>query len=132
MERDVQSLLDMLQSAEIVMDYIAGRSRQDLTTDLQLQDAIIRRLLIIGEAAKRVSQPTRNQLKTIPWSVINGMRNRLVHEYDGIDLDVVWDTAVKSLPMLVLELKKGNLSRINHGVGKKTGFYQHLCFSVNV
>lgn len=106
MERDVQSLLDMLQSAEIVMDYIAGRSRQDLTTDLQLQDAIIRRLLIIGEAAKRVSQPTRNQLTTIPWSVINGMRNRLVHEYDGIDLDVVWDTAVKSLPMLVLELKK--------------------------
>jgi len=106
MERDVQSLLDMLQSAEIVMDYIAGRSRQDLTTDLQLQDAIIRRLLIIGEAAKRVSQPTRNQLTTIPWSVINGMRNRLVHEYDSIDLDVVWDTTVKSLPMLVLELKK--------------------------
>ncbi len=106
MERDVQSLLDMLQSAEIVMDYISGRSRNDLATDLQLQDAIVRRLLIIGEAAKRVSEPTRNRLTTIPWSVINGMRNRLVHEYDGIDLDVVWDTAVKSLPRLILELKK--------------------------
>jgi len=106
MERDVQSLLDMLQSAEIVRDYISGRSREDLATDLQLQDAVIRRLSIIGEAAKRVSEPTRNSLTTIPWSVINGMRNRLVHEYDGIDLDVVWDTAIKSLPSLILELKK--------------------------
>ncbi len=106
MERDLQSLLDMLQSAEIVINYISGRSRSDLTTDLQLQDAIIRRLLMISEAAKRVSEPTRNRLITIPWSVINGMRNRLVHEYDGIDLDVVWDTAVKSLPLLIVELKK--------------------------
>ncbi len=106
MERDVQSLLDMLQSAEIVMGYISGRSPEDLVTDLQLQDAVIRRFLIIGEAAKRISEPTRNRLTTIPWSAINGMRNRLVHEYDGIDLDVVWDTAIKSLPTLILELKK--------------------------
>lgn len=106
MERDVQSLLDMLQSSEIIMEYISGRSREDLTTDLQLQDAIIRRFSIIGEAAKRVSEPTRNNLTEIPWSVINGMRNRLIHEYDGIDLDVVWDTAVNSLPTLILELRK--------------------------
>ena len=106
MERDLQSLLDMLQSAQIMMNYIAGRSRDDLTTDLQFQDAMIRRLLIIGEASKRVSETTRQTLITIPWIAINGMRNRLVHEYDEIDLDVVWDTAVKSLPILVLELKK--------------------------
>lgn len=106
MERDVQSLLDMLQSSEIIMEYISGRSREELTTDLQLQDAIIRRLSIIGEAAKRVAEPTRNSLTEIPWSVINGMRNRLIHEYDGIDLDVVWDTAVNSLPILILELRK--------------------------
>ena len=55
MERDLQSLLDMLQSAQIVMNYIAGRSRDDLTADLQFQDATIHRLLIIGEASKRVS-----------------------------------------------------------------------------
>jgi uncharacterized protein with HEPN domain len=67
MERDLQSLLDMLRSAEIIMDYISGRSQPDLTTDLQLQDAIIHRLLMIGEAAKRVAEPTRTQLATIPW-----------------------------------------------------------------
>jgi uncharacterized protein with HEPN domain len=106
MERDLQSLLDMLQSAQIVMDYVAGRSGQDLSSDLQLQDAVIRRLLIIGEASKRVSEPTRKSLTTIPWSAISGMRNRLVHEYDEIDLDVVWDTIGKSLPILIVELEK--------------------------
>jgi uncharacterized protein with HEPN domain len=106
MERDLQSLLDMLQSAQIVMNYIAGRSQDELTTDLQLQDAMIRRLLIIGEASKRVSETTRQTLTTIPWAAISGMRNRLVHEYDEIDLDVIWDTAVNSLPNLILELEK--------------------------
>jgi uncharacterized protein with HEPN domain len=106
MERDLQSLLDMLQSAQIVMDYIAERSQDELTTDLQLQDAVIRRLLIIGEAARRVSEETRQTLPQIPWAAVNGMRNRLVHEYDQIDLDIVWDAATNSVTMLVLELKK--------------------------
>jgi uncharacterized protein with HEPN domain len=106
MERDLQSLLDILQSAQIVMNYVAGRSQDELTTDLQLQDAIIRRLLIIGEASKRVSEKTQQTLTKIPWAAISGMRNRLVHEYDEIDLDVVWDTAVNSLPILILELEK--------------------------
>jgi uncharacterized protein with HEPN domain len=106
MERDLQSLLDMLQSAQIVIDYTTGRSRQDLATNLQLQDATIRRLLIIGEASKRVSETTKQSLTTIPWAAISGMRNRLVHEYDEIDLDVVWETIVNSLPILIAELEK--------------------------
>lgn len=106
MERDLQSLLDMLQSAEIVMDYVAGRSQTELTTDLQFQDAIIRRLQIIGEAARRISESTRQTLPTIPWTAINGMRNRLVHEYDEIDLDTVWDTVINSLPILISELEQ--------------------------
>jgi uncharacterized protein with HEPN domain len=89
----------MLQSAQIVTDYLQGRSQNELTTDLQLQDAIIHRLLIIGEASKRVSEITRQTLPAIPWAAISGMRNRLVHEYDEIDLDVMWDTAVNGLPL---------------------------------
>lgn len=106
MERDLQSLLDMLQSAQIARNYIAGRSQNELETDLQLQDAVIRRLLIIGEAARRVSQTTQQALPVIPWAAINGMRNRLVHEYDEIDLDIVWSTIMNSLPILILELEK--------------------------
>jgi uncharacterized protein with HEPN domain len=106
MERDLQSLLDMLQSAQIVRNYMAGRSQDELETDLQLQDAVIHRLLIIGEASRRVSEKTRQTLPAIPWAAINGMRNRLVHEYDEIDLDVVWSTVVNSLPILIAELQK--------------------------
>jgi uncharacterized protein with HEPN domain len=106
MERDLQSLLDMLQSARIVINYVASRSPNDLKTDLQLQDATIRRLLIIGEASRRVSEATRQTLPNIPWAAISGMRNRLVHEYDEIDLNVVWDTAINNLPILIVELEK--------------------------
>ena len=106
MERDRQSLLDMLQSARIAVDYIAGRSPHELANNLQLQDAIVYRLLIIGEASNRVSQTTQTTLSTIPWIAINGMRNRLIHEYDDVDIDIVWDTVANSLPILILELKK--------------------------
>ncbi|BAS59350.1 hypothetical protein LBWT_53190 [Leptolyngbya boryana IAM M-101] len=96
----------MLQSAQIVMNYIAGRTKNELATDLQFQDAVIRRLLVIGEASNRISKATQQALTTIPWIAINGMRNRLVHEYDELDLNVVWDTVVNSLPVLILELEK--------------------------
>jgi uncharacterized protein with HEPN domain len=106
MDRDLQSLLDMLQSAQIVMNYIAERTKNEFVTDLQFQDAVIRRLLVIGEASNRISKATQQALTTIPWIAINGMRNRLVHEYDELDLNVVWDTVMNSLPVLILELEK--------------------------
>ena len=106
MNRDQQFLLDMLLSAKIAVSYIQEKSKTDLENDLQLQDAIIRRLLIIGEASNRVSKKTQSGLSVIPWRLINGMRNRLVHEYDDLDLDTVWDTLQKSLPNLISELEK--------------------------
>lgn len=106
MQRDPQFLLDMLQSAKLAISYAAERSREDFLTDIQFQDSVIRRLLIIGEAARRVSDQTRRATPEVPWTDINGMRNRLVHKYDDIDLDIVWDTVQKSLPMLVSELEK--------------------------
>ena len=62
--------------------------------------------MIIGEASKRISEPTRKTLTTIPWTAISGMRNRLVREYEEIDLDITWDTIFNSLPLLILELEK--------------------------
>jgi uncharacterized protein with HEPN domain len=58
---------------------------------VQLQDSVIRRLLVIAEAARRVSEPTRQTLPNISWQNINGMRNRLVHEYDDVNLNIVWE-----------------------------------------
>jgi uncharacterized protein with HEPN domain len=106
MQKDPQFLLDMLLSAKIAVEYVTGRSQEEWATNLQLQDAVIRRFLIIGEAARRISEETKRNLPEVPWTAINGMRNRLVHEYDDIDLDVIWDTLIKSLPILIKELEK--------------------------
>jgi uncharacterized protein with HEPN domain len=75
MQRDLQFLLDMLQSAELIMTYKAQCSKDEFVANVQLQDSIIRRLLVIAEAARRVSDATRQNLPNISWSEINGMRN---------------------------------------------------------
>ncbi len=105
MQRDLQFLLDMLQSAELIMTYTAQCSKDEFVENVQLQDAVIRRLLIIAEAARRVSGATQQTLPTISWQEINGMRNRLVHEYDDVNLNIVWDVVQFEIPTLVEELK---------------------------
>ena len=106
MQRDPQFLLDMLQSAQLAVCYSAGHSETDFLADVQLQDAVIRRILIVAEAARRVSETTRQATPQIPWADINGMRNRLVHEYDDVDLTIVWYAVQSSLPRLIAELEK--------------------------
>ncbi|MZP42635.1 DUF86 domain-containing protein [Heliobacterium gestii] len=66
----------------------------------QLQDAVIRRLEIIGEASNKLSREFQRTHADIPWSMIISMRNILIHEYFGVDLDVIWDTHVYNLPEL--------------------------------
>ena len=73
MQRDLQFLLDMLQSAELIIDYMAQHSKEDFINNIQLQDSVIRRLLVIAEAARRVSEPQRQALSKVAWQEINGM-----------------------------------------------------------
>jgi uncharacterized protein with HEPN domain len=105
MQRDLQFLLDMLQSAELILSYTAGISKNEFIVNVQLQDSVIRRLLVITEAARRVSATTREALPNISWEEINGMRNRLVHEYDDINLNIVWDVLQFEIRPLIAELK---------------------------
>lgn len=105
MQRDLQFLLDMLQSAELILTYTAQFSKDEFVANVQLQDSVIRRLLVIAEAARRVSDGTRQALPQIAWQEINGMRNRLVHEYDDINLNIVWDAVQFEIPPLIKELK---------------------------
>lgn len=105
MQRDLQYLLDMLQSAELILTYTDQCSKDEFVESVQLQDAVIRRLLVIAEAARRVSETTRQTLPNISWQEINGMRNRLVHEYDDINLKIVWDVVQSEIPSLIEELK---------------------------
>lgn len=87
------------------MTYIAQSTKNQFLSNIQLQDSVIRRLLVIAEAAKRVSDAKQQELSNVAWREINGMRNRLVHEYDDIDLDIVWDVVKLEIPSLVENLR---------------------------
>ena len=105
MQRDLQFLLDMLQSAELIMTYMNQCKEDEFIDNVQLQDSVIRRLLVIAEAARRVSEVTRQTLPNIAWQEINGMRNRLVHDYDDVNLNIVWDVVQFEILPLITELE---------------------------
>jgi uncharacterized protein with HEPN domain len=74
--------------------------------DTQCQDAVIRRIEIIGEAARRVSEDSREAHPQLPWQAMVGMRNVMIHDYDDIDLGVVWETLQNDLSPLVKQLEE--------------------------
>lgn len=78
-----------------------NRKRGDLATDRLLELALIRLMEIIGEAAGRISPETRAQLPTVPWPDVVAMRNRLIHAYDSVDRNILWDTIIHDLPSLL-------------------------------
>ena len=96
----------MVDAAEIVGQFIAGRSRADLDRDRMLLFAVVRAIEIVGEAAARVSDETRAEVNEVPWTSIVGMRNRLVHGYFEIDAEIVWRTASDEIPRLLDALKR--------------------------
>jgi uncharacterized protein with HEPN domain len=103
---DRQRLGHMREAAQKALHFSQGKNRADFDQDELLRLALVRLLEIVGEAASRVSPETRNMCPGIPWPKIVGMRNRLVHGYDQIDLEVLWQTLVQDLQPLVAELQK--------------------------
>jgi uncharacterized protein with HEPN domain len=100
----VVALRQMRDHAREAMNLVAGKSRADLDGSRILSLAIVRLLEILGEAAGRVPGDVRQAHATIPWSEIIGMRNRLIHGYDQVDLDIVWAVVTSDLPALVAQL----------------------------
>ena len=91
----------MLEAAKLARSYVSGKTKDDFLRDIQCQDAVVHRLVIIGEAARRVSEETRSSLSSLPWTRIIGMRNLMIHRYDAVDLEVVWDTVENNLNPLI-------------------------------
>ncbi len=106
MKRDSAYLLDIVNSARIACDYTGGVSEDIFLADTLLQDAVLRRIEIIGEAARRISMETRKQIDNVPWTEVVAMRNLVIHEYDGVDLSIVWQTIQTDLPLLITELER--------------------------
>lgn len=83
-----------------------GRTRADLDTDRQLNLALVRLLGVVGEAAGRVASEERAAPPDIPWPEIVGLRNRLIHGYDSVDFDILWEIVSNDLPPLIAVLEK--------------------------
>jgi uncharacterized protein with HEPN domain len=102
---DFVRLYHMYQSAREAAGYVRGRTRQDLEKDRPLTHSLVQCLEIIGEAANSVSPAFRDKNPQIVWIDMIGMRNRLIHAYFDVDLDLVWKTVNEELPSLVAALE---------------------------
>ena len=102
---DAVSLQQMLDHAREASDLIKLRVRADLDQDRVLSLALVQLCQILGEAANRVSAQRRQQHPEIPWTQISALRNRLIHGYDTINLDILWQILTGDLPPLITALR---------------------------
>jgi uncharacterized protein with HEPN domain len=94
----------MVDAPQMALSFTKGRTRRDLNSDDQLALATVRLIEIIGEAAAKISPETREAHPEIPWNDIVGTRNRLIHGYEDVDLNIVWQIVKEDLPDLLRKL----------------------------
>lgn len=99
----IEHILEMIAKIEV---YLADLDYDAFVKDELLQDGVIRKLEVIGEAANQVSESFRLAHAEVPWREMVSMRNKIIHDYFDVDLSVVWDTAKRSLPELRAMLMK--------------------------
>ncbi len=107
MKEDSVYVKHILDSINKIEEYTKSLSLDEFCENNIVQSGTIRELEVIGEASKNLSPKFTNSLPEIPWRDINGMRNKLIHEYFNIDLEAVWKTATEDLPHLKTVLRKG-------------------------
>ena len=105
-EDDSVRIRHILDAACEAVSFANGRSRADLDADRKLNLSLVRLLEIIGEAARGISTQFRQAHPDLPWQSMVGMRDRLIHGYFDINLDVVWETVTDDLPPLIAQLEK--------------------------
>jgi len=102
---DSVRLRHMLDHAHEAVEMSPGRQRSDLETDRMLELSLVRLLEVLGEAANRVSRQTQEHFDILPWHDIIGLRNRLIHGYNQVDHDILWDIVRGDLPRLIEKLE---------------------------
>ncbi len=107
MTRDIRVYIeDILDSITKIQQYTQTIDEQDFLTNTQLQDAVLRRLEIMGEAVKNIPQAFRDRYPQIPWKKIAGLRDVLIHEYFGVNIHRAWKVSKQDIFVLSDELKK--------------------------
>ena len=106
MSRDAGLLIaDMIRACEKIQRYVAGRPRLEFEADEQALDAVLKNLEVLGEAAKRLPAAIKETQLEVAWRDIAGLRDIIVHEYFGIDLDIIWDVVDNRVPALLPALR---------------------------
>ncbi|MBI5221030.1 MAG: DUF86 domain-containing protein [Candidatus Liptonbacteria bacterium] len=99
-------LVDIKTALENVEQYTAGLPMADFIGDQKTVDAVVRNLEIMGEAAANLTEDEREKYPAVPWGKIIGMRNKVIHEYFGVDTEILWQTIKEDLPKLKEEIEK--------------------------
>ncbi len=106
MKQDEPYILHILDAAAKIREFCKGRNKETFFKDELVREASVRKLEIIGEAAKNLSKEFKDGHKEIPWSRIAGMRDKLIHGYAGVDYYIVWNVIQNDIPILEDVLKK--------------------------
>ena len=103
---DREFLLDMQEAIRRITDYTEQMTYQAFLKDTRTQDAVVRNLEIIGEAAKKLTKDLRERHTAVPWRSMAAIRDRLIHHYFGVNLDIVWQIVVEELPKVATQLDR--------------------------
>lgn len=96
---------DIATAMERIQEYISGLDFQQFKWDYKTVDAVVRNLEVIGEASKNISQEIKSKYTEVPWEEMYRLRNRISHEYFGIDYEIIWDIVSRHLPKNYMDIK---------------------------